>query len=98
MEITLSSNDQYCVLVDPVFAFPSCYTVYNEVKSLLGQGFNVALDFSQCTHIDSSALGGLFSLRKSYASDIELKIINANPHIMSVFSVYKLDKALTIEP
>ncbi len=97
MEISLSSNNQYCVMIDSMFAFPSCYTVYNEIKSLLEQGDKVVLDFSKCTHIDSSALGGLFSLRKCFSHDAELKIINANAHIMSVFSVYKLDKALTIE-
>ncbi len=97
MEITRSLNDAYYVLIDPEFSFPNCYTTYDEIKTLLDKEYKVILDFSVCTHIDSSALGGLFSLRKSFRGNAELKIINANTHIYKVFQVYKLDKAITIE-
>ncbi len=97
MEVTRAQNDAYYVLIDPEFSFPSCYTTYDEIKVLLDQNNKVILDFSVCTHIDSSALGGLFSLRKSFGRNAELKIINANTHIHKVFQVYKLDKAITIE-
>ncbi len=99
MEITRSpnKNDQYYVIVDKVFAFPGCYTSYKEIKVLLEQGYKVILDFAECTHIDSSALGGLFSLRKNFREGAELKLINANTHIMSIFKIYKLGQALNIE-
>ncbi len=99
MEITRSPNSSnlYYVLVDKVFAFPGCYTSYKEIKVLLEQGYQVVIDFAECTHIDSSALGGLFSLRKNFSEGAELKLINANPHIMSIFQIYKLGQTINIE-
>ncbi|MFL0801961.1 MAG: STAS domain-containing protein [Agarilytica sp.] len=98
MEITRSQNNAYHVLIDPEFSFPSCYTTYNEIKTLLDQEYDVILDFSACTHIDSSALGGLFSLRKNFDKNTAFRIINVNPHIYKIFQIYKLDRAITIEP
>lgn len=99
MEITRSPNqsNQYCVLIDKTFTFPGCYTSYKEIKVLLEDGYKVILDFAECTHIDSSALGGLFSLRKNFSEGAELKLINANSHIMSIFKIYKLGQTLNIE-
>lgn len=97
MENIPAEHSQYYVHIDKVFTFPGCYTTYKDIKLQLEQGIKVILDFSECTHIDSSALGGLFSLRKNFRQDAELKIINANSHIMSIFKIYKLGKALDIE-
>lgn len=97
MEITRSPNNRYHILVDKNFSFPDCYTNHKEIKALLEEGYKVVLDFTECTYIDSSALGSLFSLRKYFSEGAELKLINANSHIMSIFKIYKLGQSLNID-
>lgn len=88
---------EHRLLLEEHFAFPECLRVNEEAREILEKGDSLIIDFSRCTHLDSSALGVLFSLRRNLPADSsQLKIANLNQHVTRILSAYKLDNFFEI--
>lgn len=59
----------------------------------------IVLDFSEVSHLSSSALGMLTTLHQATAAaDGKLVLCSIQPAIAEIFKITRLDEVLTIEP
>ncbi len=88
---------EHRLMLEEHFAFPECLRVNEEAREILERGGTLIIDFTKCTHIDSSALGVLFSLRRNLPSESnQLKLANINQHVSRILNAYKLDNFFDI--
>ena len=59
----------------------------------------VIVDLTECTFIDSTALGILVKAKKALAAEaIELSLVTSDRNILRVFEITGLDRVFTIHP
>jgi len=70
------------------------------IGDLLGEGrTHVVVDLTATTFLDSTALGALIGgRRRAYAAGGSFAIICANPHLLRLFAITKLDLVFDVIP
>jgi anti-sigma B factor antagonist len=67
-----------------------------ELATAARDGGTVIVDLTDCTFIDSTALGILANARKR--STVELSLVISDRNILKVFEITSLDRLFTIHP
>ena len=77
------------------FAF-SLYKSFREAQELSETASRYVIDLSQCTYVDSSALGMLGMLKKKVGENVEVEIIKVSPEIRELLDMVKDQLALIV--
>lgn len=99
MEITLVSNDDNNVLhLKGELDTPASIKIQDDIDKIAAiKDKNLVIDFSELTYIASAGLRHLLTLRKAYvANNLNIKLINVQSAVMTVFKVTNFDKIFDI--
>ncbi|PCK09623.1 MAG: hypothetical protein COA42_03015 [Alteromonadaceae bacterium] len=89
--------DQLSIGIEELFVFPACLDWYQKARGLMSGNNMITYNFSNCRHIDSSALGVLFALTRTRSPGApRAEFINVDPGVLKIMCLYKLDKFYTI--
>ena len=101
LEIEHSTEGDYDILAPAGEVDVASYVQLRErIGELLHQGrTNVVVDLTSTTFLDSTALGALIGgRRRAYAAGGSFAIICANPHLLRLFTITKLDLVFDVVP
>ncbi|WP_433650260.1 STAS domain-containing protein [Micromonospora zamorensis] len=89
VEVRVTELDLACL--------PEVGAMFDRLLSL--RPAQIALDLSDCRHLDAAAIGLLLDLHRRLArADAVLTVRNPNPRVRRILHIARLDQVLSIDP